>query len=279
MTKPLRGVGIGLRHPHFDDILEVDRRIDWLEIVPENYVDIGGRASEVLDACLERWTVVSHGVSLSIGGPDAIDEDYLHGLRRLCRRMDTPFYSDHLCYSSISDIQMFDLLPLPFTDEAVEHAAGRIRHVGERVDREMVIENITYYATMPGSRLTEGEVVRGVVETADCGLLLDVNNVYCNAKNHGRDPLEAMFDLPWQRARQVHLAGFLEEGPRLLDDHGSPVADGVWAMYRALLERVGPIPTLIEWDTNIPTLDRVLDEADRARSIMDEVCPGWESKA
>ncbi|MBL4684513.1 MAG: DUF692 domain-containing protein [Nannocystaceae bacterium] len=279
MTKRLRGVGIGLRHPHFGDILETSRRIDWLEVVPENFVGIGGTASRVLDDCLERWTMVSHGVSMSIGGPDALDEDYLRGLRQLCDRMETPFYSDHLCYSAIDDIQMFDLLPLPFTDEAVEHAGKRIRHVADRLERDMVIENITYYATMPGSRLTEGEFVHGVVETADCGLLLDVNNVYCNAINHGRDPVESLFALPWQRAKQVHLAGFLEEESRLLDDHGSPVADGVWALYRTLLERAGPIPTLIEWDTNIPDLDRVIDEADRARAIMDEVCPGWENDA
>ncbi|MEM6992713.1 MAG: DUF692 domain-containing protein [Myxococcota bacterium] len=279
MSKPLRGVGIGLRHPHFDEILETSRRVDWLELVPENYVDIGGRASVVLDACLERWTVVGHGVSLSLGGPDAIDEDYLHGLRRLCDRLDAPFYSDHLCYSAIDDIQMFDLLPLPFTDEAVEHAGSRIRRLSERLERDVAIENITYYATMPGSRLTEGEFVRGVVETADCGLLLDVNNVYCNAKNHGRDPLESLFALPWERAKQVHLAGHLPEGPRLLDDHGSPVVDEVWELYRALLEKAGPLPTLVEWDTNIPPLDRVLDEADRARAIMDEVCPGWETEA
>jgi len=129
---------------------------------------------------------------------------------------------------------------------------------------------------MPGSNVTEGQFVTAVTEAADCGLLLDVNNVYCNAKNHGRDPLEVLFELPWQRTRQVHLAGHLEEGPRLLDDHGAPVVDEVWSLYRALLEKVGPVPTLIEWDTRIPEIDRVLDEADRARAIMDEVCPGWE---
>lgn len=279
MARQLRGVGIGLRHQHFDSILESDRRVDWLEIVPENYVDIGGRAASILDACLERWTVVAHGVSLSLGGPDKLDEDYLRGLKRLCDRLDAPFYSDHLCYSAIDDIQMFDLLPLPFTDDAVQHAADRVRLVSDRLERDVVVENITYYATMPGSRLSEGQFVSGVVEHSDGGLLLDVNNVYCNAKNHGRDPLEVLFELPWQRAKQVHLAGFLEEGPRLLDDHGAPVSDPVWELYRALLEKAGPLPTLIEWDTKIPELDRVLDEADRARAIMDEACPGWEDTA
>lgn len=276
MSKQLRGVGIGLRHEHFDDILDLSRRVDWLEIVPENYVDIGGRARRILDACQERWTIVGHGVSVSLGGPDPLDEDYVHGLKRLCDRLDPPFYSDHLCYSAIDDVQMFDLLPLPFTDEAAEHAGARIRGLANRLERDVVVENITYYATMPGSNVTEGQFVTAVTEAADCGLLLDVNNVYCNAKNHGRDPLEVLFELPWQRTRQVHLAGFMEEGPRLLDDHGAPVVEEVWALYRALLEKVGPVPTLIEWDTRIPEIDRVLDEADRARAIMDEVCPGWE---
>jgi len=276
MSKQLRGVGIGLRHDHFDDIVDLERRVDWLEIVPENYVDIGGRAKRILDACQERWTVVGHGVSVSLGGPDPLDEDYVHGLKRLCDRLDAPFYSDHLCYSAIEDVQMFDLLPLPFTDEAAQHAGARVKGLADRLERDVVVENITYYATMPGSNVTEGQFVTAVTEAADCGLLLDVNNVYCNAKNHGRDPLEVLFELPWQRTRQVHLAGHLEEGPRLLDDHGAPVVDEVWSLYRALLEKVGPVPTLIEWDTRIPEIDRVLDEADRARAIMDEVCPGWE---
>jgi len=276
MADEFKGVGIGLRHEHFDEILETKRRVDWLEIVPENYVDIGGRASRILDACLERWRVIAHGVSVSLGGPDPLDEDYLRGLLRLCDKIEAPFYSDHLCYSAIDGIEFLDLLPLPFNDEAVEHSAQRIEAVADRLERQVLVENITYYATMPGSHLQPGAFVTAVAEAADCGLLLDVNNVYCNAKNHGRDPMTMLFELPWERAKQVHLAGHLEEGPRLLDNHGAPVVDEVWAMYRALLEKAGPIPTLIEWDTDIPALDRVLDEADRARAIMDEACPGWE---
>ena len=267
----MQGVGIGLRREHYAELLACSRRIDWLEIVPENYVDAGGRHRAMLDACCERWPVLAHGVSVSVGGPDPLPSAYLTALRALLERIDAPFYTDHLCYAAIDGTVFHDLLPLPFTDEAVRHTATRIRELADRLERPVAVENITYYATMPGSAMSEGEFVTAVCEEADCGLLLDVNNAYVNAMNHGLDPLASLLALPLSRTRQIHLAGHVQEGPRLLDNHGHPVDGAVWALYRAALQRLGPIPTLLEWDTCIPPLDRVLDEADMARTIYQEV--------
>lgn len=264
-----RGIGIGLRHPHFDQILEAGEAIDWLEIVPENFVGVGGRARRVLDACRERWPIVAHGVSLSLGGPDALDRVYLQQLRGLLDHIRSPYYTDHACWATAGGVNFYDLLPLPFSEEAGEHIAARTRAASEILERPIALENISYYATMPGSRASEGEFLRTVVDAADCELLLDVNNVYVNARNHGRDPLEVLRELPLDRARQIHVAGFKDEGDRLLDDHGSPVSAPVWDLLAEALPLTGPIPVLIEWDTNIPPLDEVLAQAARAREIYD----------
>lgn len=267
ITAPLQGVGIGLRREHFAAIERCERALDWLEIIPENYVGHGGIARRNLARCRERWPVVAHGVSLSLGGPDPLPADYVAGLRRLLDELGAPFYTDHLCYATIEGINFYDLLPLPFTDEAVRHTAARIRELADRLERPVAVENISYYAQMPGGALDEGQFVTAVVEEAGCGLLLDVNNVYVNAINHGQDPQASLLALPLHRTLQIHIAGHIEEGGRLLDTHGRPLVDPVWALYEEALARVGPVPTLLEWDTDIPALDRVLDEADRARVL------------
>jgi uncharacterized protein (UPF0276 family) len=266
----IEGVGIGLRRAFHEELLSTTRRVDWLEIVAENFMGLGRRPARVLGRCLERWPVVSHGVALSVGGPDPTD-DYVRALLPLLDLLGSPFFSDHLCYASLGGVQSFDLLPLPFCEEAVEHAARRARAVQQRAERRLLLENITYYATMPGSRMGEPDFVRAVVEEADVGLLLDLNNLYVNATNHGTDPMDAVGRLPLHRVGQIHLAGFLREGDVLLDTHSRPVAGAVWSLYREVLRRSGPVPTLIEWDQSIPSLDAVLDEADRARAIQAEV--------
>jgi uncharacterized protein len=264
----LQGVGIGLRREHYGEILECTRVVDFLEIVPENFVAHGGRPLAVLHACAERWPIAAHGVSVSLGGADAFDAAYMRGLRALLDRCGTTQYSDHLCYAAIDGVAYYDLLPLPFSTAAARHAAARIREAEDLLQRPIAIENISYYATMPGSAQDEGAFVREVVERAQCDLLLDVNNVYVNAINHGCDPFEMLWALPTERAVRIHLAGHIREGVRLLDNHGAAVDPTVWSMYRAVIQRHGPIPTLLEWDTNIPSLDRVLDEADLARTIL-----------
>ena len=261
-----------MRREHYAELAKCTRELDWLEIVPENYVRPGGVARARLDEFRERWQIIAHGVSASVGGPDPLDADgYISDLKTLLDELEVPFYTDHLCYTQIGGNTFYDLLPLPFTEEAAKHAAARIRELADRLERPVLVENISYYAVMPGSGLSEGEWITAVVEEADCGLLFDINNVYVNAVNHKEDPFELMWSMPMHRARQIHLAGHVVEGPRIVDDHSSPVVDTVWKMYRAALERIGPIPTLLEWDTNIPPLDRVLDEADKARAIYREV--------
>lgn len=279
MTRAPHGIGIGLRHPHFDAIDEAADVVDWLEIVPENFVGVGGRAARVLDRCRERWPVVAHGVSVSMGGPDALDRDYLRDLKGLLDRVGSDYYSDHACWASAGGVNFYDLLPLPFTEPAAVHLAERARQVADALERAVVLENISYYATMPGSVESEGQFLHAVTERADCGLLLDVNNVYVNAVNHGLDPSAVLRALPVHRTRQMHLAGFTDEGQRLVDDHGAPVSGPVWELFAEALTLTGPVPVLIEWDTNIPPLGTVLAQARRAREIYDHVLATTQPEA
>lgn len=270
-SRPVVGVGIGLRHEHAEEVLRTSRQIDWLEILPENFMDRGGPFSRALDACRERWPIHAHGVSLNVGGPDPLDAEQLHQLAALIDRVGSATFSEHLCYSAVRGRHFHELLPLPFTPEAAAHVAQRARAIAATLGRPLLLENITAYATMPGGTLAEGAFVSEVIEDADCGLLLDLNNAYINAVNRGQDPLEAVLALPLSRARQLHLAGHRREGHLLIDDHGSAVAEPVWQLYRETLRRTGPLPVLIEWDTHLPPLDALLDEADRARQIQAEL--------
>lgn len=272
MRRPATGVGIGIRKPQFESLLTCTRRLDWLEFVPENYVGRGGRNRFVWETCNERWPLIPHGVSVSLGGDEPLDTPYIAQLKQLLDRCDAPYYSDHLCYASLGGRSFYDLLPLPFTHEAIEHVSGRIRELADRLERPVVLENISYYAVMPSSAMSEPAFLREVLAASGAGLLLDVNNVFVNARNHDLDPIENLLALPLDATRHIHLAGHIQEGSRLLDNHGAAVCDEVWDLYRLALGRTGPRPTMVEWDTSIPDLDVVLDEADKARTIMVEVC-------
>jgi hypothetical protein len=263
------GVGIGLRRQHLDAITKTERRIDWIEIIPENFMGFGGHARRALDKCSQRWPVAVHGVALSLGGPDPLDQAYLAELGSLLDRVGAAWFSEHACWSAIGGVQTLDLLPLPFTETAAEHLAARTRHVADRIGLPLLLENITYYAEMPTSVLSEGAFLREVLQRSGAGLLLDVNNVYVNACNHGVDPRAALEALPIERTRQIHLAGHRREGDVLLDDHGSAVHDPVLDLYAFALERTGPVPTLIEWDNRVPPLDVLLDDADRVRAVYE----------
>lgn len=269
---PDLGVGIGLRREFYDALPGTTRPLDWLEVVPENFISFGGRPRRALHAARERWRMSSHGVALNLGGPDPLDDAYLHGLAALVREVDAPFFSDHLSYSRLRGVYLHDLLPLPFSEAVVEHVVPRIREAQARVGRPFAIENPSYYARMPGQTLDEAAFLSAVLEEADCGLLLDVNNVYVNAQNHGYDPLAFLDALPLHRVVQVHLAGHLRTAEVLIDTHGDRVCDEVWSLYEQTLRRTGPVSTLIEWDSDIPSLDAVLDEADRARKLRVGVC-------
>ena len=267
MSAPIEGIGLGLRRSFARALLATERRVDWLEITPENWMGFGGERAAVLRACAERWPLVSHSVSLSLGGPDPLDPGLLEGTEALRRQLDIAWWSDHLCYSSANGVQFQDLLPLPAHEEAIEHTARRIRQAQARVDAPLLVENISYYAQMPGSVLDDAAFTRAVVERADCGLLLDVNNVYVNSVNHGFDPRACIDAMPLERVRQLHIAGHSRQDGVIIDTHIGPIIDEVWALYRYTLRRAGRlIPTLVEWDQDIPPLDEVLDELDRARA-------------
>ncbi|MBX5482895.1 MAG: DUF692 domain-containing protein [Myxococcaceae bacterium] len=271
---PFLGAGIGLRREFYEALPGTTRALDWVEIIPENFITFGGRSRAALEAARSRWTVVPHGVALNIGGLDPLDREYLSGLRALCDRLDAPFFSDHLCYSRIAGRYLHDLLPLPFSEAIVEHVVPRIREVKAAIGRPFVLENPSYYARMPGGTLDEAAFLSAVVEEGDIGLLLDVNNVWVNAQNHGYDPRAFIDALPLERVVQIHLAGHEVNPDVLIDTHGAPVCEDVWSLYRYTLERTGPVSTLIEWDQFIPSLDAVLDQADRARAILAEVGGG-----
>lgn len=265
---PYLGAGVGLRREYFEALPATTRALDWVEVTPENIMGWGGRAERALAACAARWPVVPHGVSLDVGGLDPLDAGYLDGLAALCARVDAPHFSDHLCYSRVAGVWLHDLLPLPFTREAARHAARRIVEARARVGRPFLLENPSYYAIPPGAELSEAAFLREVVLEADCGLLLDVNNAHVNAVNHGHDARAVLEALPLDRVGYVHLAGHERRGDVVIDTHGAPVPDPVWELYAWLLERTGPVSTLVEWDQHIPSLDAVLDQADRARGLL-----------
>ncbi len=269
MNDAVRGVGIGLRNPHVDALLAGSRPLDFVEIIPENYVGRGGRDRATLRAARERWPVLVHGVSTSIGGPDPFDADYLAGLKVLLRELEAPFYTDHLCFTTFGGRQSHQLLPLPTSDEAVAHAAARIRELRDRLDIPVAVENISQYASMPGSTMGLSAFVAAVCEEADCGLLLDVNNLFVNAANFHTDPAADLAALPLSRVVQIHVAGHERRGDRLIDNHGAPVTDAVRVLLRDAVAAAGrEVPVLLERDLNLPPLDEVLDEADSLRRML-----------
>ena len=263
--------GIGLRRPHFHEIFENNDGVDFLEIVSENFMNFGGLPLDVLKKSIERFPVVMHGVSLSIGGLDPLNPDYLKRLKKLIELVKPPWFSDHLSYSSAHGVEYHDLIPLPFTREAVDHVVARIRQVQAITDVPFVLENPSYYAEMPGKEMSEAEFVREVVTEADCGLLLDVNNVYVNAVNHGYDPYAFLDEMPAERVLQYHIAGHDDSGDFLVDSHGSYIISPVYELYRHALDRIGPAWTLIEWDNEIPSLDVLLEENRNVRKTARQV--------
>lgn len=267
MRTALEGVGVSLRRPHYEAALAVDEGPDFLEIQPENFMGCGGLTRRTFDRLSERYPIVPHGVGLSLGGPAPISHDYLRSVKQLFSRPPA-WFSEHIAYAADEAESYHDLLPLPFSHDAVAHLAERAREVKRVIEVPLVLENITYYAIMPGQELTEGAFIRAVLEEADAKLLLDVNNVYVNAKNHGADPVEALLALPLERTAQIHLAGHRQHGALLLDDHGSSVPEPVWELFERALQVVGRVPVLIEWENRLPTFDVLLAEVRRAREVM-----------
>lgn len=255
------GIGIGLRAPHYQHILDHVPDVDWFEIISENYMIDGGRPLYVLDQILERYPVVQHGVSLYFGSVDRLNPDHLRRLKALVRRTKTPWLTDHLCWGSVDGRYTHDLLPLPYTFEAVDICVEKIKQARDFLEVPVAVENVSSYAEFLDSPMTEWEFLTEVVERADCGILLDVNNIYVSSQNHGFDPLTYVDNVPSQRVAQIHIAGHSKLADYLLDTHDQPVSDPVWKLYEHAIKRVGPTPTLLEWDDNIPDFETVHAEA------------------
>jgi uncharacterized protein (UPF0276 family) len=270
---PDLGVGVGLRIPHYGAIFDEGEgsRVDWFEIISENFMVGGGMPLFNLERTLERFRVVQHGVSLSIGSTDPLDWDYLTKLKALVARVKPPWVSDHLCWSGAHRVHLHDLLPLPYTEATARHVAERARIVQDFLEVRFALENVSSYLTYTKSAMTEWDFLRLVAEEADCGLLLDVNNIYVSSYNHGFDPMTYVESVPHRRVVQMHLAGHTNHGRYILDTHDDHVIDPVWSLYRRATELCGPVSTLVEWDDNIPPFSVLAAEADKARAIRDEV--------
>lgn len=261
---PDLGVGIGLRTVHYAHILKEWPKIDWFEALSENFLETGGRPTWVLDQVAERYPVVLHGVSLSIGSTDPLNRDYLAKLKALADRTRTPWVSDHLCWTGVMGRNSHDLLPMPYTQEALRHTIARVKQVSEILERPLVLENPSSYVEFAASTLTEWEFLSHLAEEADCGLLLDVNNVYVSSVNHSFDPKVYIDGIPAERVVQYHLAGHTNKGTHILDTHSDHALPEVWELYRRAWARTGPTATLYEWDENIPEFDVVHAEAKKA---------------
>lgn len=265
----LTGFGLGLRPEHYLDFINQSQNVDWLEILTDNYLVPGGKPLYYLDRIREHYPMVMHGVAMNIGSSDPLDLDYIHSVKTLAQRVQPKLISDHLCWTGVNGKRLHDLLPLPYTDEAVNHVADRIQQVQDILQRRLLIENVSTYVQAATS-MQEWEFVNAIIEKADCELLLDVNNIYVSARNSGFDPRHYIDAIPMHRVRQLHLAGHSDYGDYCIDTHDHPVCDDVWSLYRYTIERSGHIPTMIERDDHIPGLSELISELDIARKISAE---------
>ncbi len=268
------GIGIGLRIAHYAHIFESRPEIDWFEIISENFMVGGGRPLEHLDSVLEHYPVVQHGVSLYFGSLDPFDQKQLSALKRLTERTKTPFISDHLCWGSFDGSYSHDLLPLPYTKEAVANTAERIRYVQDYIGLPVAVENVSSYLEYRDSEMTEWQFLSEVCERADCGILLDVNNIFVSSKNHSFDPMNYLDNIPLERVAQIHIAGHSDRHGYLLDTHDNFVKPEVWQIYEQVIGRIGSTSTLLEWDANIPDFDVVHEEALKARNYQSQPAMG-----
>jgi uncharacterized protein len=262
------GVGIGLRVPHYRHILEKKPVVDWFEIISENYMVDAGRPLTVLDQILDQYRVVQHGVSMYFGSAEPFSREHLRRIKDLVRRTKTPWLSDHLCWGSVDGTYTHDLLPMPYTFEAARRTAEKIREAQDFLEIPIAVENVSSYAEYHISQMTEWEFLNEVVEQADCGILLDVNNIYVSSQNHSFDPKDYIEAVPAERVAQIHIAGHSKFEKYILDTHDHPVLDPVWALYARAIERCGPTATLLEWDDSIPTFDEVHAEALKANRYL-----------
>jgi uncharacterized protein len=264
---PPLGFGLGLRVDHYESILADNPEVDWFEALTENYLVPGGKPLDYLMRIRERYPMVLHGVSLSIGSTQPLDRTYLAQVKALAARLEPEWVSDHLCWTGIAGRNMHDLLPLPYTEEALANVVERVRTVQDILGRRILLENVSSYVSYRESQVSEWQFLREIAERADCLILLDVNNIYVSSVNHEFDPLEYLHAIPVDRVQQIHLAGHENHGDYLIDTHDHPVPDPVWELYGAAVRRFGSVSTMIERDANIPPLEELCSELDAARQL------------
>jgi uncharacterized protein len=272
-TKPVPspGFGLGLRTSHYAEILDGPCDVDWFEILSENYMVAGGKPLAMLDRIRERYPMVMHGVSMSIGSIDGPSEDYLRELKKLIDRVDPLWVSDHLCWTGVHGCNLHDLFPLPYNEETVKHVVRNVRRVQDYLERPLVLENVSSYVAFNTDTMKEWEFVSAVAEESDSLILLDINNIYVSSVNHGFDAHEYLRGIPQNRVQQIHLAGHSDHGDYIIDTHDQPVADPVWSLYAGALVRFGKVATMIERDDHIPPLSELVRELGIAREICADV--------
>ena len=264
--------GLGLRTQHITDILVSDVDVSWFELLADNWLSDGGLTQHYLDAFVERYPLTLHGVGLSLGGPEPLDLNYLQQIKSLMRRSDALWYSDHLCFCRLGANHVaHDLLPLPYTEEAIHHVSQRIRQTQDYLETTILIENVSSYIEYQDSQMTESEFLRAVIDESQCHLLLDVNNIYVSQRNHGHSGESYLKDLAGCPVKEIHLAGFEDKGTHVVDAHNHPVCEDVWNLYEEALKIFGPSPTLIEWDNELPTFERLHEEAQKAQQRLDRL--------
>lgn len=281
-ARPIEGFGLGLRVEHYQALaepLDPTLRPQWLEIISENYLVPGGKPLHHLERLRRDYPVVMHGVSLSIGSSDPLDRAYLRELRALADRIEPGWVSDHLCWGGVDHRRLHDLLPLPYTEATLRHLLPRIAEVQELLGRPLVLENVSSYVRYAQDEMGEADFIAELLKRSGAQLLLDVNNVYVSSRNHGFDPRAFIDAMPPERVRQIHLAGHEDQGELLIDTHDHPVCDAVWQLYAYTLQRLGPVPTMIERDDHIPPLPELLQELDLARQLSRRVLAGWREAA
>ena len=267
----IQGAGLGLRSSHYETIFNTKPETPWFELLSDNYMADGGLPLAKAEKIRENYPITLHGVGMSLGSADPLNMDYLGRLKSLAEKMEPAYVSDHLAWVSVGGKYTHDLLPLPYTEQTLRHVSERINQAQDFLGRQLLIENPSSYLTFSSTEMQEWEFVKGVVDATDCHLLLDVNNLYVSAMNHGFDPLEYLSALPADKVKEIHLAGYEIKGSYLFDTHGHEVHQPVWSLYQTALEQLGPVPTLIEWDTDIPSFETLLAQAKKAQLKIDEV--------
>ena len=267
MIPSFSGFGLGLRKPHYPEFLEQRVPVDFVEVISENFMVDGGRPKRILQEIRERYPVALHGVSMSVGSADGVDAAYLARLRALVDETEPLFVSDHLCWTQFGGFNSHDLLPLPYTDEALDIVCANVGQAQDMLGRQMLIENPSTYVAFDGDTMREWGFLEAMCARTGCGLLLDINNIFVSAANHGFDPIAYLEGIPHERVRQIHLAGHSQGDAMLIDTHDSPVPPSVWDLYAHVLPRLGPTATMIERDAAIPPLHELLAELDHARAI------------